>query len=63
LFGNDDIHNEAHYVASNNLIFLNAEFVCIASINISHLSGAETVFGQGREQSQKIWVSFCPKSA
>jgi len=34
LFGNDSIYNEAHYVASNLPIFLNAEFV-VTSININ----------------------------
>jgi len=28
LFGNGNIYNEAHYVASNISIFLNAEFIC-----------------------------------
>jgi len=28
LFGNDNIHNEAHYAATNIPIFLNAKFVC-----------------------------------
>jgi len=28
LFGNDNIHNEAHYVASNILILLKIEFFC-----------------------------------
>jgi len=35
LFGNDNIHNEAHYVANNIPIFLDAEFVC--SVNIHQL--------------------------
>jgi len=28
LFGNDNIHNGAHYIASNIPIVLNAKFVC-----------------------------------
>jgi len=50
LFGNDNIHYEAHCCEQYS-IFLNAKFV--ASLNISPLNGAKTVFGQGGGQIQK----------
>jgi len=50
----DNIDNEAHNVASNISIFLNAKFVCrLASINISPISDAGMVFGQKGGQSKK----------
>jgi len=55
LSGNDNIHNEAHYVASNIPIFFRKMLnLFAASIHISPLialSGAETIFRQGGNQT------------
>jgi len=61
LFGNDNIHNEAHYVANNIPIFLVAEF--ISSVDIHQpLSDAGTVYFLDREEArarkQKYKVFF-----
>jgi len=47
LSGIDNIHNEAHYVASNIPIFEKLLNLFLASINICSLSSAGSIIGQG----------------
>jgi len=55
LSGNDNIQNEAHYVANNFPIFvLKIDELIVASINISPLSGEGTIFGREEGRKYKI---------
>jgi len=51
LLGNDNFHNEAHYVASNISIFLNAEFVC-------SVGNYTALLWRGRQSQKTKNISF-----